>query len=196
MSKIIVIAGTPGTGKSTIGGLLAEICGLKVLNLSTIALERGFVAYYDEARQTYVIDEERLAGYIAELAEKYGDITVLTHYPEILPKHLVRAVFVLRTHPLELEKRLLARGWSRKKINENVMAEILGVVAHNAVESFGENKVFELDTTSMSPEECAKLLCRAIRGEGVLSPGVSIDWLSRLSLSDISRFKDYEGGGD
>lgn len=194
MSKIIVIAGTPGTGKSSIGTIVATKCQLEIVNLSTLALEKGFVAYYDEARQSYVVDEDRLVEYTTQLATRSEKpILVLTHYPEILPRNLVRAVFVLRTHPLELEKRLLERGWSRRKVNENVMAEILGVVAHNAINAFGTNVVYEIDTTSGNFEEIANTICMAIKGEIKLEPGLKVDWLSELPLSEVRRFEDYEG---
>jgi adenylate kinase len=121
---------------------------------------------------------------------------VHTHYPEIIPPELVEKVFILRTHPLILEKRLLEKGWHRRKVNENVMAEILGVVAYNAINVFGEMKVYEIDTSNAKPEEVAEMICRAIRGEVELKPGVKIDWLGQLEVEEVVRFEDYVGGED
>jgi adenylate kinase len=197
LGRVFVLAGTPGTGKKSVGAKLAERCGVLAVNLSELVLERGLVVAYDEERSSYIVDEERVPGFIREYASKRsGDVFIETHYPELLPSSLVSAVFVLRTHPLVLEERLLKRGWSRRKVNENVMAEILGVVAYSAVEAFEPSRVYEIDTTTTSPEEVADVICRAIRGEITLKSGVSIDWLSQLPLEVVERFRDYEGGGD
>jgi len=196
LGKVVIIAGTPGTGKSVICGKLAETCGAVVVDLSRVALEKGFITMYDELRSTYVVDEERLVTHVRELVKSLEGIVILqTHYPEILPRDLVDMVVVLRTHPLILEKRLLERGWSRRKVNENVMAEILGVIAVNALNTFGEDKVFEVDTTNIRPE-LVDLLCSAIKGLTRLEPGVKVDWLSVLSPEEVARFEDYVGGED
>lgn len=194
LKKVVIIAGTPGTGKSIICSKLAETCGAVTIDLGQVALEKGFVIIYDELRNTYVIDEENLVIYVRELVESLSGIVVLqTHYPEIVPRDLVDMVIVLRAHPLVLEKRLLERGWGRRKVNENVMAEILGVVAINALNAFGEDRVFEVDTTSIKPE-LVDFLCSAIKGLVRLEPGIKVDWLSVISPEEVARFEDYVGG--
>ncbi len=197
MARVYVLAGTPGTGKKSVAAKLAEQCGVLVINLSSLALEHGMVIAYDHERDSYIINEEKIVSFIEEHVSRLsGDIVLTTHYPEILPKSIVHAVFILRTHPLVLEERLLNRGWSRRKVDENVMAEILGVVAYNALDVFGEEKIYEIDTTTKYPEEVAETICKAIRGEITLEPGVRIDWLSQLPLDVIKRFESYEGSGD
>ncbi|MEM4481404.1 MAG: adenylate kinase family protein [Desulfurococcaceae archaeon] len=194
MGKAYVIAGTPGTGKSTIGRKIAEMCSVDIVNLSTIAIEMGLISMYDDLRDTYVIDEEKLVEFIVKLAEsRSGPLVIMTHYPEIIPKDLVEKIYVLRTHPLVLERRLEERGWKREKIYENVMAEILGVILSSAVEAFGEDRIYELDTTKVSPEEVAQVICNSMRGIDNLKPGSSIDWLSAVDPKEVARFKDYVG---
>jgi adenylate kinase len=197
VGKAIIIAGTPGTGKTSITRLLVEKCGLQAVNLSDLAIEKGFIQYYDAERNTYVIDEEKLIDYLENmLRELEGHLVIQTHYPEIIPSDLVEAVFILRTNPLILEKRLMERNWSKRKINENVMAEILGVIAYNAVEAFGADKVYEIDTSNTKPEEVANLICSVIRGHTMLEPGVRIDWLSILPPEEVFRFENYLGSED
>lgn len=192
-----MISGTPGTGKSTIAKLVGEKCKLEVTGLSELAIEKGYILYYDEKRNTYVVDEDKLVDHLKTECETTTELKVIhTHYPEIVPRELVYMVFVLRTNPIILEKRLMDRGWSRRKINENVMAEILGVVAFNAVNTFGENIVYEIDTTSIDPERAADLICSVIRGDLKLEPGVKIDWLGVMEPGEVARFEEYMGSED
>jgi len=195
--RVFVLAGTPGTGKKSIGAVLLKQCGLLVVNLSSVVIEHGLTVAYDQERDSYIVDEEKVADFIRNYVSGLsGDIVIETHYPEIIPRDIVHAVFVLRTNPLVLEERLLKRGWSRRKVNENVMAEILGVVAYNAVESFGAERVFEIDTSSTPLDVVAETICKAIRGEVNLEPGIRIDWLSQLPFDVVKRFEDYERGSD
>ncbi|MEM0368835.1 MAG: adenylate kinase family protein [Desulfurococcaceae archaeon] len=195
LGKVIIVAGTPGTGKTTVARAISEKCGLRIINLSELAMEKGYITAYDESRSTYIIDEDKLVNDILNLAKSSEEhVLVQTHYPEIIPRDIVDRVFILRTHPLILEKRLLERGWSRRKINENVMAEILGVVASNAVNAFGSELIYEIDTSSTKPEDVAELICLAVNGLVKLEPGVKIDWLTMLSPEEVFKFEDYLGG--
>jgi adenylate kinase len=81
---------------------------------------------------------------------------------------------VLRLAPSELKKRLEARGYPERKIQENLESEALDVILIEAVEFCG--RVSEIDTTGRSPREVADLVLRAIRKEIDLRPG-QVDWL-------------------
>jgi len=193
MGGLIVVAGVPGTGKTSVSRELALLTGFTTIELGEYALEKGFILGFDDERKTYVIDEERLAMEIARHAGMQDKpIIVSTHYPEILQPEVVDKVFVLRTHPLVLEKRLMDKGWDRRKISENIMAEILGVVAYNAVTAFGEDKVYEIDTSNTSPRDVAMLILGILRGETRVEPGIHIDWLSTLPFEVVARFDSYE----
>jgi hypothetical protein len=76
------------------------------------------------------------------------------------------------------------------------MAEILGIVASNAVNVFGEDKVYEVDTSETKPEEVADLICSTIKEFTKLKPGVRIDWLTVLKPEEVLRFEDYMGSED
>ncbi|MEL9909501.1 MAG: adenylate kinase family protein [Desulfurococcus sp.] len=193
MGKIIVVAGVPGTGKTSVSRELASLTGFQLIELGRYALERGLVTGFDNERGSYVIDEDALSREVSMLAgSSEGYIIVSTHYPEILDPSVVEKVFVLRTHPLVLEKRLESRGWDRRKINENVMAEILGVVSYNALTVFGEEKIYEIDTSNTTPGEVAGLIANALSNKTVIPSGIRIDWLSVLSAEELSRFESYE----
>jgi len=59
---VIVITGTPGTGKSTHAELLSSQSpvSLKNINISEYVKEKGLYEAYDEEWQSYTVDEDRV----------------------------------------------------------------------------------------------------------------------------------------
>jgi len=192
--KRIVIAGTPGVGKSTVSEKLADRINAVHVDLSRLAVEKKLYQYYDEERDSYVIDEDRLIDELKRVVEMYERVVIDTHYPEIIPVDLVDIVFILRLHPLILEKRLSGKGWSWNKIRENVLAEILSVVAVNCLEKFGESKIYEIDTTGKTVDDVLNIIIDILENPSRYSSGVYIDWVSALKFEDIIRYeRDYPG---
>jgi len=103
---------------------------------------------------------------------------------------------VIRLNPFELEKRLSERGWGREKVNENVMAEILGTVSVNALEAFGGNRVYELDVSGKSVGEVLDEVLAVVKGEAQFEPGLRINWLEQIPAETLDRFNNYGGDGN
>lgn len=59
---VIVITGTPGTGKSTLAEAIIRKSPVpfKHVNVSLLVKENGLHVGYDEEAQTYDVDEERV----------------------------------------------------------------------------------------------------------------------------------------
>ncbi|MGC9071715.1 MAG: AAA family ATPase, partial [Acidilobus sp.] len=77
---VIIVAGTPGVGKSTFASALAEFLGCKVVEPSRIAVERSLGTPDPERDGTLIIDEDRLLE--AVRGEARGRCTIIaTHYP-------------------------------------------------------------------------------------------------------------------
>jgi len=197
LAKAIVITGTPGTGKSTIAWLLAERLGAEVVELGELAVREGFCSGLDEERSTLIVDTDLLAQRLSELltARPGGELLVVVgHYAQhVVPReHLVMA-FVLRRHPLELRRVLEARGYRGRKLHENLLAEVLDVCLVEAVQAYGPELVYELDTTGRGPEEVVEELLAALRArEGRV--GV-VDWLGQLEREGILEEVIEVGGG-
>ncbi len=69
------------------------------------------------------------------------------------------AVIVLRCEPKELDRRLLARGYSEEKRAENILAEVLDTCTIEAEGRFGRRKVFEVETAGKPAGRVASEIC-------------------------------------
>ncbi len=78
---------------------------------------------------------------------------------------------VLRCAPATLEERLLERGETAAKAQENAESEALDVILAEAVEEHGLESVYEIDTTDRSPEAVADALEAVVAGEREPSAG-------------------------
>lgn len=150
----IALTGTPGVGKSTIADLLEKM-GYDVLRLEKIADE--FVVGYDEERESKIVDEDAMDRYIKKIKEK-NILFIEGHLSHLLS---VDAVILLRCHPEELKKRLLAKKWNEKKVMENVEAEALDIILQRALER--HEKIWEIDSTRKNPEEIVEEILKIIK---------------------------------
>ncbi|MBS7248848.1 MAG: adenylate kinase family protein [Candidatus Jordarchaeales archaeon] len=179
--QLVVLSGTPGTGKTTVARTLSGIMDVKWVSLGDLVRDKELFLGVDTERGSLIADVDRLIPEIGRLAEEAeGRLIVEGHYAEVTPKDWVEKAIILRTHPKELWRRLAERGWSEGKIRENVQAEILGVCTYNAVEAYGWELVYEVDTTSKTPEETIKEVLEIISGGGDKYRVGRISWLRQL----------------
>jgi len=175
---VVLITGTPGVGKTTVAREVARRLGVMYVNAAELAISEGLVAGYDEERGAYVVDEEAVKARLRALASK-GRAVVDTHVISAVPPDLVDVVVVLRLDPRELERRLKARGYPPSKVLENVQAEILDACLIEAVEIFGEEKTYEVDTSGKSLEQVVEEVLEIIKERKGNKPG-SVNWLEAL----------------
>jgi adenylate kinase len=175
---LVLIAGTPGVGKTTVAREVAKRLGVAYVNVAELAVNEGLVAGYDSERGAYVIDEEAVRAKLRELALR-GRAVVDTHVVSAVPPELVEVAIVLRLDPRELERRLKARGYPPSKVLENVQAEILDACLIEAVEAFGEERTFEVDASGKSVDEVVEEVLKIVREGRGGKPG-SVNWLERL----------------
>ncbi|MCK9440734.1 MAG: adenylate kinase family protein [Methanothrix sp.] len=163
----IALTGTPGTGKTTIAGLLPY----RVIDIN--ALVKGGMNFgKDPERGCLEADMDALANYLAKL-DPDETLILEGHFSH----HFVDMAIVLRLAPSLLRSRLVARGYSASKIKENLEAEALDVILVEAVELCGQ--VDEIDTTGKSPLQVAEIVEEIVRGDLRLPPG-QVDWLNEF----------------
>ena len=156
--------------------------------MSLLDLARGLDAIltYDEPSNEYVLDVERLSLSLKSHALP-SDLCVVsgTLIPYVVPPELTDLVVVLRASPKVLYERYIARGYDRRKISENLIAEALGVVLDEAIRRYGEDHVHEIDVTDLSPDDVASEISDAF--EGGTTRVYRIDWLEECSSDDVLR---------
>ena len=150
--KLIVITGSPGVGKSTLARFLVKKLGFDRLDLHH---HYGRIStHYDQKKQSYVVDYKKFEALVKEkLKQAEKGLIIDSHISHLLPKRLVDLCIVLTCSDLrKLEKRLKARKYPKKKIRENLDAEIFQVCLMEAKEK--KHAVLVFDTaTKMSQQK-------------------------------------------
>jgi len=190
--QAIIVTGTPGTGKTTFAKKLAKEIGVDYVALTQFVSERKLYTGFDRERGSRVVNLARVHASLNRLLLQTRRPTIVdTHIPEgIIPKGLVKLVFVLRCHPRILERRLSKKKWKQNKIRENVLAEMLDVCLINAVKWFGLSRVVQLDTSRISVNKCVATAKRILNQPA--QRRVKIDWIATLDKEhSLARYLEW-----
>ncbi len=137
---IIVVTGTPGTGKSTLAESLAKIAGARLIGANDIIRE-GRLYSGIEPDGTLVAKMSMLAAELRRLARRQGNAVLDGHL--LCEIRISGAVcIVVREHLGILEKRLAKRGYSKNKIWENLVAEAVDYCGERSKSNY--THVFEV----------------------------------------------------
>jgi adenylate kinase len=170
MRTVVSITGTPGTGKTTVAGLLRDK-GYDVIDLTAYIKEHGLLDEYDADMGSYDVDTTRLAEALDRDLKTEGLVFIEGHLAHFVPSDIV---IVLRCHPAVLNERLSSRGYAPAKVLENVQAEVLDVILCESSEA--GVPVYELDSTSSDACQVAEAIEGIIRGEEDRHLPGSVSW--------------------
>lgn len=189
LSRLIVITGTPGVGKTTISKILAAKLRWKHIDCGRLALREGLTIGYDKTARTHIVDMERLSRVLGNTIRNLeSDVILEGHLVPSISKFVPSRVFVLRCHPQQLISRLRRKGYSTRKISENLAAEILDICLAEAVKSFGTRRICEIDASKKVPLQVTSTILETLESK-VKCTNAHIDWISRLEreskLQDI-----------
>ena len=143
MKKVVCITGTPGCGKTSLCLKLSKkLPNLKFINIGDLISEKKLYDEWDDEMNCSIFDEKLVGKEISKIVSesKHGIVFDFHSIGFIKPK-LVDKVIVLQVETDVLWDRLEKRGYSEKKIQENVQAEIFMESYSEALEQFGEDKV-------------------------------------------------------
>jgi adenylate kinase len=147
--KLIVISGTPGTGKTTLALWLSK--KLKIPRLDLHDYYKQISTGYDRSGKCYDIDIKKFEKLVMEKL-KESSLIVDTHIAHLLPKKLVNLCIITTCSNLKkLESRLKERKYSKKKNRENLDSEIFQICLNEAKER--KHKIIEVDTAKRSSKD-------------------------------------------
>ena len=141
---LIVITGSPGVGKSTLAKYLAK--KLKLDRLDLHYYYKRVSTGYNRSKQSYDIDNDKFQNRAKEklMLSKKG-LIIDSHSSHLLPRKLVDICIALTCSNLKkLKTRLRKRNYSKKKIKENLDAEIFQICLMEAKEKRHTVLVFDV----------------------------------------------------
>lgn len=141
----IIITGTPGTGKSSHCEELATKTGLHHLSINDVVKKHNIGEASDDPDDPnlQIVDEDRLLDCVENDLEEGGQI-IDWHACDLFPPSMIDLVCVIRCDNQLLYDRLSARGYTGKKLEENMDCEIMEVLLNEAREAYDEEIVVEL----------------------------------------------------
>jgi adenylate kinase len=180
-TKAILVTGTPGVGKTTVSHKLATKLDARYLSVTELVKEQQLIIGVDENRQTLIADTEKTSKQLQYILAKTEDTIIIEgHYAvDIIPNKDVNTVFVLRRDPRELKNTLEKRGYQKKKLWENLAAEILDVCLWDALSACGADKVCEIDVSGKTVEAVAEEMTMVLEKRQECRHGI-VDWLGKL----------------
>jgi len=201
---IIIVTGTPGTGKTTFARKLSSELNCEAIGTSRLAVELGLVERDPTGRATRVLlpdSGRRLARHICDIDRTVGCLIVETTYADLLLEDecinsSTVLIVLLRAHPSILLDRLARRGWPPGKVLENVEAELVNAVGAS-LSAYADETV-EVDTSLSTPSDTVDMMFYKLEVWD-WNTGIRIDWtrdsealetVSRLSLSvDLDQYR-------
>ncbi len=201
---IIIVTGTPGTGKTTFARTLASEFNCETIGTSRLAFELGLVERDPTGRDTHVLlpdSGSKLARQVCNIDSNVGCLIVETTYADLLlEEECINSstvlIVLLRTHPSILLERLARRGWPPGKVLENVEAELTNSVGAS-LSAYADETV-EVDTSLATPTDAVDMMFYKLEVWD-WNTGIRIDWtrdsealetVSRLSLSiDLDQYR-------
>jgi len=185
--NLIVITGTPGTGKTTISEIISRELGFKLIKIADFVKNNNLILGYDKEFNSYIVDIKATRKKLEMLVSNPKDFFIIEgHLLDVIPEKNVKICIVLRLDPRILKKRLSERGYPENKIKNNIESEILDVLLVEAIQKFGKEKVFEIDTSGLSVKELVLKVIKIIKTGKNGTPG-NVDWFKKLG-SELDKY--------
>jgi len=133
--KVIIVTGTPGTGKTRLAKKIAHHKGFLYMDVNKFIKEKKLYEKYNKKSKCFDIDVRKLNKILIDkINASKKDIVIDSHLSHYLPKEYVTKCIVTKCNLKILKKRLEQRGYNKKKVRENLDAEIFNVCLTEAQE--------------------------------------------------------------
>ena len=189
MRKILIITGTPGVGKTRLARVLSKRMNGSFLDLGSFVRKEKLYSRFDRKGRSYVMDEprvnRRLGRFFADNAEE--DLIVEAHtLGTYMPKNPGMRAIVVRLDPAMLARRLKMRRWYRRKIWENVEAELIDLSLYESIKLLGRSRVCQIDSTNKGIDELVHEAERLLAKQ-TWKPERGPDWLGAYDPVELQR---------
>ncbi|MFH1408513.1 MAG: adenylate kinase family protein [Nanoarchaeota archaeon] len=158
MRFLIIISGTPGSGKSELAKELSLLINTSLIHLSSYIKQHDLAEGYDKARKSLIVDTTLLTAHLRPDIEKARNgnksLIVEGHLAHTLPSSLFDCCLITRCNPSVLKLRLAKRKYHAAKIQENIDCENFDLCGNEAREA--GYKTFNIDTTQITPRTAAR----------------------------------------
>src|SRR5918912_874085 len=189
----LVITGNPGVGKHTCARYVIQNIGSgSIVDINKLAISHN--AVLDKgSKYGLEVNTKKLAKLLANrLKKSRNPIIIVGHLaPYVLDPTAIDIVTVLRRSPYELIRIFEERNYPLAKIRENVASEIIGISLYDSIQSFGKEKIAELDTTARRPQDIAMQIVLLLKRKSNRKIG-TVDWLSLVhKKGDLRKLLEY-----
>ena len=110
--------------------------------------------------------------------KEYDDAIIVGHLaPYVVDPLLVDFIIILRRSPYELKKIYELRSYSKKKIYDNIVSEILGIISYDFLKKFNKKDISEVEINeNVLPCVSAQKIIDMYANKTLREFGI-IDWL-------------------
>jgi adenylate kinase len=184
----IVVSGTPGVGKHTISIELSRLLNrIPILDINKVILSENLLT--PSCGNEVNIEKTFNSLKLILSTKEYDDAIIVGHLaPYVVDPSFVDFIIILRRCPYELKKIYEMRSYSKKKIYDNIVSEILGIISYDFLKKFNKKDMSELEINeNVLPYVYAQKIIDMYANKNLREFGI-IDWLP-LIQSDPSMIK-------
>jgi len=176
----IIVSGTPGVGKHTISLELSKLLnGFPILDINKVILTGNLFIYSSEFETEIDVTKVYNSLKLLLSTKEYVNAIIVGHLaPYVLDPLLIDFVAILRRNPFELKRIYEKRAYSEKKISDNLISEILGIISYDFLKKFNKKNIIELEIIeNVLPSVYAQKIIDMYNNKNLREFGM-IDWLS------------------
>jgi len=174
----IIVSGTPGVGKHTISIELSRLLNrIAILDINKVILSEYPLTPSSYGSEVNIEKTYNSLKLILSTNE-YDDAIIVGHLaPYVVDPLLVDFIIILRRSPYELKKIYEIRSYSKKKIYDNIVSEILGIVSYDFLKKFNKKDISEIEINeNVLPCVSAQKIIDMYGNKNLREYGI-IDWL-------------------
>ena len=160
---MIVVTGTPGTGKTAVARIISKSLGLPLIEVNALVKEKRL--YTGRESGSLIVD-------MPKLKRALRGFTGVVEGHVLCELKLPGTAIVLRASPRSIRARLAPRHYPARKLLDNIEAEALDYCAAKAEQNF--SRMFQVDTTGLTPNQSATKALRFLKRGG----SDFVDWSS------------------